>query len=212
MSAANSPWPKSHHSAPGDETEMQNSLNWNLGSGSRGAKVRVKRSVLTVILLVSLSVVALLLWILYVREPSGRFSDRFLFLPALNALLNALSATCLILGVRAIRRGRARVHMRFVLSACSFSVVFLISYITHHSLHGDTPFLGVWWLKTIYFTVLVSHILVAAVTFPLVLTTLYLAFTGRFHTHRKLARITFPAWLYMSITGILIFVLLKLFG
>ncbi len=191
---------------------MQNSLNWNLGSGSRGAKVRVKRSVLTVILLVSLSVVALLLWILYVREPSGRFSDRFLFLPALNALLNALSATCLILGVRAIRRGRARVHMRFVLSACSFSVVFLISYITHHSLHGDTPFLGVWWLKTIYFTVLVSHILVAAVTFPLVLTTLYLAFTGRFHTHRKLARITFPAWLYMSITGILIFVLLKLFG
>ncbi len=191
---------------------MQNSLNWNLGSGSPGAKVRVKRSVLTVILLVSLSVVALLLWILYVREPSGRFSDRFLFLPALNALLNALSATCLILGVRAIRRGRARVHMRFVLSACSFSVVFLISYITHHFLHGDTPFLGVWWLKTIYFTILVSHILVAAVTFPLVLTTLYLAFTGRFHTHRKLARITFPAWLYMSITGILIFVLLKLFG
>ncbi len=191
---------------------MQNSLNWNLGSGSPGAKVRVKRSVLTVILLVSLSVVALLLWILYVREPSGRFSDRFLFLPALNALLNALSATCLILGVRAIRRGRARVHMRFVLSACSFSVVFLISYITHHFLHGDTPFLGVWWLKTIYFTILVSHILVAAVTFPLVLTTLYLAFTGRFHTHRKLARITFPAWLYMSITGILIFVFLKLFG
>ena len=172
----------------------------------------LSRSVLSLIVLISLCVIAFLLWILYVKEPLVEFDDRFLFLPALNALLNALSATCVILGVRAIRRRRPRVHMRFVLSGCFFTVVFLISYIFHHVLHGNTPFLGIWWLKAFYFGMLGTHILVAALTLPLILATLYLAFTGQFSVHRKLARYTFPAWLYMSITGVLVFVLLKLTG
>jgi len=191
---------------------MQNSLSYNLKLYGLGSKIGVSPSALTFILLASVSLVAFLLWILYIKEPAAGFSDQFLFLPAHNATLNTLSTTCLILGVRAIRRGRARVHMRFVLSACFFTVVFLVSYVTHHFLHGNTPFLGVWWAKTVYWAVLLSHVLVAAITLPLILTTLYLAFTGRFHFHRRLARFTFPAWLYMSTTGILVFVLLKLFG
>ena len=188
---------------------MQNSLDPRLSFYGLVGKTGVSRFALTSILLTSVSVVAFLLWILYIKEPAASFSDQFLFLPALNATLNALSATCLILGVRAIRRGRPRVHMRFVLSACFFTVVFLASYITHHFLHGNTPFLGGWWAKRVYWLILFSHVLVAAITLPLILTTLYLAFMGKFHIHRRLARVTFPAWLYMSITGILVFVLLK---
>ena len=172
----------------------------------------LSRSVLTLIILISLSVIAFLLWILYVKEPLAEFENRLLFLPALNALLNALSATCVVLGVRAIRRRQPRLHMRLVLSGCFFTVLFLISYIVHHVLHGNTPFLGNWWLKVIYFWVLGTHILVAAATLPLILTTLYLAFTGRFSVHRRVARYTFPAWLYMSVTGVLVFLLLKLSG
>ncbi len=191
---------------------MLGSLNLEQNAEKAFSSNALSRSVLTLIVLISLSVLAFLLWILYVKEPVVAFEDRFLFLPALNAALNALSATCLILGVRAIRRHRPRVHMRFVLSGCFFTVVFLISYIFHHLLHGNTPFLGIWWLKAFYFGVLGTHILVAAVTLPLILTTLYLAFTGRFSVHRRLARYTFPAWLYMSVTGVLIFLLLKISG
>ena len=191
---------------------MLGSLNLEQTTEKVSTSNGVSRSVLTVILLITSSVVLFLLWILYVKEPLVEFEDRFLFLPALNALLNALSATCVILGVRAIRRGRPRIHMRFILTGCSLTVVFLISYIFHHLLHGNTPFLGAWWVKLVYFGVLGSHLLTAVVTLPLILTTLYLAFTGRFSVHRKLARYTFPAWLYMSVTGVLIFLLLKLTG
>ena len=191
---------------------MLGSLNLEQTTEKVSTSNGVSRSVLTVILLITFSVVAFLLWILFVKEPLVEFEDRFLFLPALNALLNALSATCVILGVRAIRRGRARVHMRFILAGCSLTVVFLISYIFHHLLHGNTPFRGAWGVKSVYFGVLGSHLLTSIVTLPLILTTLYLAFTGRFSAHRKLARYTFPAWLYMSVTGVLIFLLLKLTG
>ena len=191
---------------------MLGSLNLEQKTEQAFAINGVSRSVLTVILLITFSVFAFLLWILYVKEPLPEFENRFLFLPSLNALLNALSGTCVILGVRAIRRRRPRVHMRFILSGCFFTVAFLISYIFHHLLHGNTPFLGGWWLKSVYFGVLGSHLLMAAVTLPLILTTLYLAFTGRFSVHRKLARYTFPAWVYVSVTGVLIYLLLKLTG
>ncbi len=191
---------------------MAGSLNLEEKAEKAFSSNALSRSVLTLIALITLSVFSFLLWILYVKEPLVEFEDRFLFLPALNALLNAFSATCVILGVRAIRRHRPRIHMRFVLSGCFFTVVFLISYIFHHVLHGNTPFLGTWWLKAFYFGMLGTHILVAAVTLPLILTTLYLAFTGQFSVHRRLARYTFPAWLYMSVTGVLIFLLLKLSG
>ena len=191
---------------------MLESLNLEQTTEKVSTSNGVSQSVLTVILLITFSVVAFLLWILFVKEPLVEFEDRFLFLPALNALLNALSAACVILGVRAIRRGRARLHMRFILTGCFLTVVFLISYIFHHLLHGNTPFSGAWWVKSVYFGVLGSHLLTAIVTLPLILTTLYLAFTGRFSVHRKLARYTFPAWLYMSVTGVLIFLLLKLTG
>ena len=176
---------------------MAGSLNLEEKAEKAFSSNALSRSVLTLIALISLSVFSFLLWILYVKEPLVEFEDRFLFLPALNALLNAFSATCV---------------MRFVLSGCFFTVVFLISYIFHHVLHGNTPFLGTWWLKAFYFGMLGTHILVAAVTLPLILTTLYLAFTGQFSVHRRLARYTFPAWLYMSVTGVLIFLLLKLSG
>ncbi len=172
----------------------------------------VGRTALAVILLITLSIFAFLLWILYVKEPLVEFEDRFLFLPALNALLNALSGTCVLLGVRAIRHRRPRVHMRFILTGCFFTLAFLVSYIFHHILHGNTPFVGSWWLRSVYLGILGSHLLMATITLPLILTTLYLAFKGRFSVHRKLARYTFPAWVYTSVTGVLIFLFLKLSG
>ena len=175
-------------------------------------QTNVSRTVLGIILLTSLAVIAFLLWILYIKNPIAGYSNQFLFLPGLNAILNALSLTCLILGVRSIRQGHPRTHMRFVLSACCFTILFLVSYIIHHYLHGNTILENIFLIKIVYFAILFSHLLCATLTLPLVLLTLYLAFTGRFQNHKKIARLTYPAWLYMSSTGIFIYLILKFLG
>lgn len=129
-------------------------------------------------------------------------------LPLLNAVLNGLSALLLSGGYVAIRRRQMALHKTCMLSACVTSALFLISYLTYHYHVGSKPFLGQGSVRLLYFAVLISHTILAAVIVPLVLTTLYRALTAQWLRHRRLARWTLPLWLYVSVTGVVIYVML----
>jgi len=129
-------------------------------------------------------------------------------LPALNATLNGVSALLLVAGYSAIRRRRRDLHKALMLSALGASILFLSSYFYYHYHAGSTYFTGQGWIRPVYFTILVSHTILAIVIVPLVVTTLFLALRGNFPRHRRIARVTLPVWLYVSVTGILVYLLL----
>ena len=161
---------------------------------------------------VSAVALAFLVWLIYFNEAQAFDPASVAFLPAVNAALNACSAVCLSLGIVAIRRGAAARHKRLMLAAFAFSALFLVSYLVYHAAHGDTKFTGEGLVRPVYFFVLISHIVLSALALPMILTTFWFSLSGRFANHKKIARFTFPIWLYVSVTGVLIFVLLKLFG
>ncbi len=169
------------------------------------------RAPLAAIGVVSLGAIAFLFWLIYFREGAGGAADpnAVTFLPAVNAGLNTLSSICLVLGFRAIKRGARDVHQRFMTGAFAFSSLFLVSYIVYHSLHGDTPFPGQGAVRPVYFFILISHIVLSVIALPLVLSTFYLSWSGKLALHRKVARWTFPLWLYVSVTGVVIFAMLR---
>src|SRR5580693_4980030 len=167
------------------------------------------RPLVGVIIVVSGLAVSFLLWLLYVRHASADFAGRWMFLPALNALLNGLCATALCVGLYFIKRHDREAHRTSMLLAFAFSSVFLISYIANHALHGDTIFPGHGSVRTVYLSILASHIILSIVALPMILTTFFFSLTGRFATHRRIARFTFPIWLYVSVTGVVVFVFLK---
>jgi len=129
-------------------------------------------------------------------------------LPALNAALNLTSAVLLSMGYGFIRRGEVSRHRLCMLSAFIASTLFLVSYLTYHALAGVVHYQGQGFMRTIYFTILTTHTILAVVIVPLVLRTLYLALRNRFDTHRKWARWTLPLWLYVSVTGVVIYEML----
>lgn len=129
-------------------------------------------------------------------------------LPTVNAALNATSAALLFLGWRAIRAGRRELHRGLMLGACGSSVLFLAGYFTRIALTGTHRFPGGGALKAVYLAVLASHTLLAALTLPLVLRTLQLSLGARFPEHRRVARVTFPIWMYVSLTGVAVYVML----
>lgn len=126
-------------------------------------------------------------------------------LPALNALLNATSAVLLSAGYLMIRSGRRQAHRACMLAALVSSALFLTSYVVYHVQVGSVPFRGQGPIRTVYFTVLVSHVLLAFAIVPLVLVTLARALRERFDRHRRIARITLPLWGYVSVTGVVIY-------
>jgi putative membrane protein len=167
------------------------------------------RTVLSSILVLSAGIIYFLFWLIYLREPaSGESSFNLSYLPAVNALLNSMSASCLILGYLAIRKGARTRHLKMMLSALTFSSLFLISYLTYHTFHGDTSFQGEGWIRPLYYFILISHISLSAVVLPLILITVYYAATGNFNHHPKIARVTLPLWLYVSVTGVLVYLML----
>ena len=167
------------------------------------------RTAITAIIIFSAGILFFLLWLIYLRELStGVNSLDLTFLPAVNAVLNSLSAVCLILGYLAIRKSMRERHIKMMLSALFFSLLFLISYLTYHAFHGDTSYQGEGWIRSLYFFILISHILLSIVVLPMVLTTVYFAGTGDFTRHPKIARITLPLWLYVSVTGVLVYLML----
>lgn len=129
-------------------------------------------------------------------------------LPALNAALNAASALLLLAGYCSIRAGRTVAHAGLMLSACATSALFLASYLIYHVQVGSVRFPGTGWIRPVYFTVLISHTILAVAIAPLVFRTLFLAGRRRFSAHAALARWTLPLWLYVSVTGVAVYWLL----
>jgi putative membrane protein len=170
------------------------------------------RPVVGGIVVVSGVAVSSLLWLLYVHRASADFAGRWMFLPALNAILNGLCAIALCVGFYFIKHGKKEAHRASMLTAFAFSSLFLAGYIANHALHGDTIFPGPGAVRTLYLSILASHVTLSIVALPMVLTTFFFSLTGRFAMHRKIARWTFPIWLYVSITGVVVFVFLKAYA
>ena len=141
------------------------------------------------------------------REPSTSQLD-VSALPPLNALYNGLAALCLMIGFIFIRRKRVKQHRAVMLIAFGLSTLFLISYVILHSVIGSTPFLGQGWIRPVYFIILISHIILSAIVLPLALTTLYSGWFRTFAQHRRIARWTFPIWLYTSMSGVVVYLIL----
>ncbi len=133
-----------------------------------------------------------------------RWSD----LATVNACLNALSALFLLLGHRAIRRFEIERHRRLMVAAAVTSAVFLASYLTYHAKAGSRHFAGQGLIRPVYFAILISHTVLAASVVPLALRTLYLGWKRRDDRHRRIARWTYPIWLYVSVTGVVVYLML----
>jgi putative membrane protein len=167
------------------------------------------RPAIAVILVISAAATLFLFWLIYVH-PAAATSTQYAFLPALNAILNGLAATALLIGYVFIRSRRIRAHRRAMITAFAFSTLFLVSYIAHHALHGDVRYPLHAAFRSIYLPLLASHIILAIVALPMVLVTFFFSLTGRIPQHRKIARWTFPIWLYVSVTGVITYVMLRL--
>jgi uncharacterized membrane protein YozB (DUF420 family) len=134
-------------------------------------------------------------------------------LPALNAVLNGTSAVLLLTGYNFIRRGRMQAHRLMMLAALCTSAAFLASYLYYHAHVGSVHFQGHGWSRPLYFSILLSHTILAVVIVPLVLVSLSRALRARYAMHKAIARWTFPLWMYVSVTGVVIYLMLyKLFA
>ena len=129
-------------------------------------------------------------------------------LPAVNASLNALSGILLVCGYVLMRMKRIELHRRFMIAAFSTSALFLVCYVVYHAQVGSVRFTREGFVRPLYFTILVTHVILAFSVVPLALITLSRGLKGRYPQHRKIARWTFPIWLYVSVTGVLVYVLL----
>lgn len=152
--------------------------------------------------------ILLLLWIYNFPRPE-RPPAWTAPLPLLNAILNSCSATLLACGWLAIKNGRQKLHITFMSCALITSAIFLVSYLTYHHFHGDTRFLGQGWIRPAYFFILISHIVLSVINLPMILTTVYYALDGKLKQHKPLARWTLPIWLYVSISGVLVYAILN---
>jgi uncharacterized membrane protein YozB (DUF420 family) len=135
-------------------------------------------------------------------------ADFIPYLPHLNACLNGTSAILLFTGYTFIRSRNVTAHRACQIAALVISLLFLASYLTYHFNHGTTRFQGTGLARPIYFTVLTSHTILAMVIVPLVILTFYRAFRGEFNKHRRIARITLPLWLYVCVTGVIVYLML----
>jgi uncharacterized membrane protein YozB (DUF420 family) len=129
-------------------------------------------------------------------------------LPALNAVLNGTAAAFLTAGYIQIRRGRTEMHKRCMLAALATSALFLISYVVYHANIGSRPFPGEGFTRVVYFTILITHVVLAAVILPLALTTATRGLRAQYDRHVRIARLTLPLWLYVSVTGVVIYLML----
>jgi len=129
-------------------------------------------------------------------------------LPAVNATLNALSGILLLIGYLLIRNGKIREHRACMISAFATSSLFLVRYLVYHAQVGSVPFTRQGFVRPVYFSILITHVVLAAVVLPLAIVTLSRGLKLRFRQHRAIARWTFPIWMYVSVTGVLVYMLL----
>jgi len=171
---------------------------------------RTPPAVIAAILGVSLVASLFIFWLVYVHPPVDAAGTSFNFLPALNAVLNACAAIALLIGFRFIRARKIQKHRNSMFVAFLFSAAFLVSYLATYFLHGETrlPIAHSGWLWYSYAIVLfATHIPLAIICLPLILITFFLSLTGRFPAHKRLARWTFPIWLYVSVSGVFVYFL-----
>ena len=129
-------------------------------------------------------------------------------LPAVNALLNAISGVLLLVAYTLIRARKVEQHRKFMIAAFVTSSLFLVSYVTYHAQVGSVRFTRQGFVRPLYFTILITHVTLAAVVLPMAIITLSRGLKARYAQHRRIARWTFPIWLYVSVTGVLVYVLL----
>jgi len=162
--------------------------------------------------IIGISVLAsiFLVWLVYFHPPADIADSRLTFLPALNAVLNGLCTIALLFGITYIKRKDIRRHRNAMFAAFFFSSLFLVSYITNHALHGDAHFPTAHPVaRFIYLWILLTpHILASVVALPMILITFFFSLSGRFHFHILIARYTFPLWLYVSISGVIVYAML----
>ncbi len=135
--------------------------------------------------------------------------ERLGFLPPIYASINGLTAVLLVLAVWAIKNGKREVHQKLMTTSIGLSIVFLVLYIVYHMTSESTTFGGEGIIRYVYFFILISHIALSIVIIPLVLKTYARAYLGKFESHKKLARITFPIWLYVAITGVVVYLMIS---
>ena len=164
---------------------------------------------LIVIAVLSVAVPLLVALLLFVPQ-TGKLGDvDVTFLPKLHALLNSLTAIALLVGYSFIKKGNIRFHRFAMTTAFVLSSFFLISYVTYHFQAAPTSYGGEGILRTIYYFILVSHIILAAVIVPFVLLSIYFAISNQIARHRKISRWTFPLWLYVAVTGVIVYFLIS---
>jgi putative membrane protein len=170
-------------------------------------ELRTPPAIIAAIIVVSALASALICYLVYFHAPSDVTGTHLRSLPLLNAVLNALSTFALIEGFRHIKARRIKLHRASMFAAFFFSSIFLVSYLVNFTLHGETRFdrASSWW--PFYWKLLASHILLSVIALPMILITFFLSLTGRFPAHKKLARYTFPIWLYVSVPGVIVYIM-----
>ncbi|QNF33475.1 DUF420 domain-containing protein [Adhaeribacter swui] len=163
------------------------------------------RTYLILIAILSVAVPLIVAFLLFVPQTGKLGSVDVTFLPKLHALLNSLTALSLIIGYYNVKNKNIRGHKFAMVTAFTLSAFFLISYVTYHYQAPPTKFGGEGTLKTIYYVILITHIVLAAVIVPLVLLSVYFAASNQINRHRKIARWTFPIWLYVAVTGVVVY-------
>jgi len=166
------------------------------------------KTAITAIISISAAATLFLFWLIYVHPATDAARVQLTFLPALCALLNGLSASALLVGYTFVRARRIPAHRAAMFTAFVFSSLFLAAYIVNYALHGESHYPGHGPIRTVYLAILITHVLLSMVALPLVLTTFFFSLTGRIPTHRKIARWTFPIWLYVSVTGVVVYAML----
>jgi len=160
-----------------------------------------------IIFAVSIAIPLVVAALYFLPKPDGVVAQLSV-LPAVNAVLNGLTAVFLISAYVAIRNKKKQLHRNLMLVALGLSVLFLVGYVAYHFTFESTPYGGVGPIRVLYFSILISHIILAGVTVPLVLITFIRALNERFDSHRKIARITLPIWLYVTVTGVLVYAMI----
>lgn len=159
----------------------------------------------------SITALAILGWLLVLRTPSAELGLDLRMMPTVNAALNTLSTAFLVAGYVAIRRRQVTLHRALMMSAFATSVLFLVGYLAYHYVHGDTRYTGEGAVRVVYLVILASHILLSMTVVPLALTSFYLSLSGRLALHRRVSRVTLPVWLYVSVTGVVVYFMLHVF-
>jgi putative membrane protein len=172
-------------------------------------RLRTPPSIIVAILGISAVASLFLFWLVYYHPPVDTNHTKFLFLPSLNAVFNGASAIALLFGFAYVKAKKIAQHRSAMFTAFVFSSLFLVSYIANHALHGEyhLPIAHTGLLWNFYFYMLLSHILLSVCVLPMILITFFFSLTQRFPQHRSIARWTFPIWLYVSVTGVLVAVI-----